>query len=88
MQVEAYSERPCKLVVKCHRLRGWLAGFLSATLHQVIFYSQNVNSAQQLPFISTIIDCLDMLFADVTGSLLFMATFSTIAEKLHRRMTR
>lgn len=28
MQVEAYSERSCKLVVKRHRLRGWLAGSL------------------------------------------------------------
>ena len=61
---------------------------LSATLHQIIFYSQNVNSAQQLEFRSIFIDWLAMLTGDITGSLLFLGTFSVLASNLHRWITR
>lgn len=63
-------------------------GLLSATLHQVIFYVENVNSARQMAFTSIIIDWLAMLFGDITGSLLFLGTFSIVAANLHSWLAR
>lgn len=63
-------------------------GLLSATLHQIIFYSENVNSAQQAGFAATFIDWFAMFAGDVTGSLLFLGTFSIVAANLHRWLNR
>lgn len=62
-------------------------GLLSATLHQIIFFVENVGLAHDRPLSAAAGQWLAMLAGDVTGSLLFIGTFGTVATRLHQWLT-
>lgn len=62
-------------------------GVLSATLHQVIFFLENVALAHERAASTIAGQWLVMLAGDVSGSLLLIGTFGSIATWLHRWAT-
>lgn len=59
-------------------------GLLSATLHEIIYYAENLDDARSLSMSWLIIDWLAILTGDIIGSMILMLCFAALFAKTNR----
>lgn len=59
-------------------------GLLSATLHEIIYYAENLDDARSLSMSWLIIDWLAILTGDIIGSMILMLCFAALFAKINR----
>lgn len=60
-------------------------GVLSATLHKVIFYAENINQMQNVEAKTMFINWLAMMLGDVTGSMIVLTGIWAVFNRLYSK---